>query len=103
MKLYIAGPMTGLPDFNRPAFCKAAEELRAQGYEVANPAELEGDDRDPWDLWVRKALALMLTCDAVVFLPGWRLSRGARLEHLVADELGMRQYAYARGTLIPLN
>lgn len=94
--------MTGLPQFNRPAFRAAAAVLRAQGYQVASPAELEGDDRDPWETWVRKALAMMLTCDAVVFLPGWRLSRGARLEHLVADELGMMRYAYVRGTLVPL-
>lgn len=102
MRLYLSGPMTGLPEFNRPAFRAAAKQLRDHGYKVASPAELEGDDQDPWEMWVRKALALMLTCDAVVFLPGWRLSRGARLEHLVADELGMQQYAYARGTLIPL-
>lgn len=102
MKLYLAGPMTGLPDYNRPAFHAAAKQLRDQGYEVANPAELDGDDREPWELWMRKALQLMLTCDWVVFLPGWRLSRGARLESLVAEELGIPRWVYARGTLIRL-
>ena len=38
MKVYIAGPMSGYPDMNGPAFDKKADELRAQGYEVVNPA-----------------------------------------------------------------
>lgn len=37
--LYICGPMTGLPDSNRPAFNAAASELRAAGYLVFNPTE----------------------------------------------------------------
>ena len=38
-RVYIAGPMTGLPDFNYPAFNAAAAKLRALGLEVLNPAE----------------------------------------------------------------
>lgn len=94
--------MTGYPDFNRPAFYAAAAYLRMQGYEVASPAELEGDDRDPWETWMRKALTLMLTCDAVAFLPGWRTSRDAWLEHHVATALGMQRYAFVRDRLIPM-
>jgi hypothetical protein len=36
---YVAGPMTGIKDFNYPAFNAVAEDLRAQGYEVENPAD----------------------------------------------------------------
>lgn len=38
-RLYLAGPMTGLPDFNYPAFHAAAAAWRAAGWTVANPAE----------------------------------------------------------------
>lgn len=31
MKIYIAGPMTGLPDLNFPAFHNEARRLRMQG------------------------------------------------------------------------
>jgi len=39
MKLYLAGPMRGYPEFNHPAFHAAAAELRASGHAVFNPAE----------------------------------------------------------------
>ena len=46
--VYLSGPMTGLPDFNRPAFHAAAAALRAQGYVVINPAEVDlGLNRKP--------------------------------------------------------
>ncbi|MCL6548895.1 MAG: DUF4406 domain-containing protein [Alicyclobacillus sp.] len=99
MRLYLSGPMTGLPGFNRAAFHEAAATLRAQGYTVANPAALHGDDGDPWEVWMRRALGLLLACDAVAFLPGWLASRGARLEHTVAEALGMPRYLYVDGEL----
>ena len=40
MKTYIAGPMTGLPEFNRPAFNAAAKEIAASGHVPLNPAIL---------------------------------------------------------------
>lgn len=39
MRIYCSGPMTGLPDHNRPAFDAAAKRLREQGHFVINPAE----------------------------------------------------------------
>lgn len=89
-RVYIAGPMTGLPDFNYPAFHEAAAKLRAMGYEVVNPAENDRDTNDPWEVFLREALQKMLTCDSVALLPGWEDSRGARLEVHVANAIGMR-------------
>ncbi|HEO9918795.1 TPA: DUF4406 domain-containing protein [Enterobacter asburiae] len=40
MKIYIAGPMSGLPDFNRAAFNHAHVFLGANGHVVLNPALL---------------------------------------------------------------
>lgn len=44
MRVYIAGPMTGLPEYNFPAFHAAAKAWRDAGWEVLNPAEaFDGD------------------------------------------------------------
>lgn len=40
MKVYIAGPMTGLPHFNRPAFQQAAINLSFEKHVTLNPAIL---------------------------------------------------------------
>ena len=95
MKLYIAGPMTGLPNYNFPTFHAAAAHLRCMGHEVVNPAELPAPDDPTWENYLRGALRAMLTCEAVVLLPGWVLSNGARLERMVADRMRMPVYDYA--------
>ena len=43
MIIYIAGPMTGRPDLNFPAFHAAATTLRDAGFDVVNPAEINPD------------------------------------------------------------
>lgn len=84
-RLYLAGPMTGHPDLNHPAFHEAARLLREQGFEVGNPAEIPPPNASPtWEDWMRAALAMMLTCDAIALLPGWGQSRGALEEHRIA-------------------
>jgi len=88
-RIYIAGPMTGLPEFNYPAFNRAAAALRAQGHHVENPAENPAPACGSWAGYMRLALPQLCTCDAVHRLPGWKQSRGARLESFVARVLGL--------------
>jgi hypothetical protein len=87
MRVYIAGPMTGLPDFNYPAFHAEATRLRAIGYRVSNPAENQAQVN--WQNYMREAIRMMLLCDAVALLPNWKASRGALIEHGIAISLGM--------------
>lgn len=88
-KIYLAGPMSNLPDLNFPAFNAEAVRLRAMGYEVENPAEVQLPEGATWSDYMRADLPLLLKCDTVVLLPGWNHSRGARLEAHLARELGM--------------
>lgn len=91
MTTYIAGPMTGIPGFNYPAFNACAESLRSKGIEVRNPAEhFNGNTELPYEVYLRAAIRSLIDCDAMVLLPHWLQSRGARLEYTVARALGMR-------------
>lgn len=87
-RVYIAGPMTGLPEYNYPAFNAAARRLRALGFEVENPAENPDPKCGTWLGYMRMAIRQLVTCDVVALLPGWRGSRGARIERWLAGMLG---------------
>lgn len=91
-RVYLSGPMTGIPQFNFPAFHRAAASLRASGYEVINPAEMDAADPAPmtWEQYLRRDIQVLVGCDQIALLPGWENSRGAKLEKHIADALGMR-------------
>ena len=90
MKLYLAGPMTGLPELNFPAFHAAAKRLRDLGHMVVNPAEVNPDTGMKWEDCMRADIPHLIACEGIALLPGWRASKGARLEHHIALELGLR-------------
>lgn len=78
MKAYIAGKITGDPDF-REKFQKTAELLQAEGFTVLNPARLP-DGMSPGD-YMRICFAMIDVADWVFFLQDFRNSNGARLEY----------------------
>lgn len=92
MKLYIAGPMSNLPELNFPAFHAEAARLRALGFEIVNPAEINTDPAAEWLDCMRKDIRYLMTCDGIALLPGWEQSRGATLEHHIARALGLRVF-----------
>ena len=87
-RVYISGPMTGLPEFNFPAFHSAAQELRRCGYEVVNPAEINAENNGDWHIYLRADIKALCDCDILALLPGWEGSNGAHLELHVAHRLG---------------
>lgn len=111
MKIYLAGPMRGIPEFNFPAFFAAAAELRIAGHDVFNPAERDnehhgtdiskgnanGDEEKAakeHGFNLREALGadLAFICkhaDAIAMLPGWERSKGATAERATALALGL--------------
>jgi hypothetical protein len=88
-RIYIAGPMTGLPEYNFPAFNAAAERLRGDGWHVENPAEHGHVAGAEWSDYLRWDLSRVVTVAAVYLLPGWPQSKGATLEVTVARALGL--------------
>lgn len=88
MRIYVSGPMTGLPQNNVPTFNAAARRLRRAGYEVVNPAELDaGEPCTTWVECLRRDLKWLVTCDAIATLPKWQRSKGANLEIHVGKQL----------------
>jgi Domain of unknown function (DUF4406) len=85
---YLAGPMQGITNHNHPAFYKAAEDLRACGHTIVNPAEY-GRLVTGWQDVMKRDIHALLWCDAVIVLPGWEKSRGAQLETAIAWDLEM--------------
>jgi len=81
--------MTGLPDLNFPAFHAKASELRAKGFDVVNPAEINPDQHLSWQECMRTDIAALVFCDGIYLLPGWQNSEGATLEHDIALRLGL--------------
>jgi hypothetical protein len=89
-RLYVAGPMTGLPEFNYPAFFAAERALRDLGYDVLNPARVEGRSGcSTWLDFMRASLLDLAECDGIATLPGWQDSRGAALEVYIVQSLGL--------------
>lgn len=112
MKIYLAGPMSGIAEHNFPAFDAAAEGLRWEGNLVYSPADMSrevGKVGEPtgeictedYAYCMRMDLLCILQqCDTVYVLPGWRQSKGARLEILVAQVCGIPVYEYETRELL---
>jgi hypothetical protein len=86
--------MTGLPDHNFPAFNAAAEQLRALGYDVVNPAEINVDKSLSWEACLREDVKALCDCDILALLPGWEGSKGAHLEVHIAHRLGIEVVSF---------
>ena len=89
-RVYLSGPMSGRPEFNFPAFHAAASALRAKGFEVANPAEIEPTGEKTWANCMKADIKALCDCCTVALLPGWEDSKGANIEARLAIQLGMR-------------
>jgi hypothetical protein len=113
MRIYVAGPMRGYPEFNHPEFHAATRTLRELGHEVFSPAEHDnangydftGKAGAPEDMHeagfdLRAALGDDLTwicreADAIVVLVGWEKSLGAAAEVATAHALDLPVWTIA--------
>lgn len=107
MRIYISGPMRGIPLFNFPAFDSAADALSVIGEYPVSPADLDrasgfNPESLPADFdWnttpdgfsikdaIDRDIAAIKTCKAIYMLDGWERSLGARAEKALAEWLGL--------------
>ena len=88
--VYLSGPMTGIQDFNFPAFNQKADDFREIGYDVINPAENHDGKTDlPYEEYMKTDLKQVTDCDTIAMLRNWEHSNGARIELMVAQACGI--------------
>jgi hypothetical protein len=110
MRIYLAGPMRGLPQWNCQAFIEAESRWMKEGWEVISPYRqdvlLGNDSRVLSDRelnrlaqdqgWLRKVIkedvSWICECDALGLIPGWERSLGATVEVALAQFLGLDIY-----------
>lgn len=80
MKIYIAGKITGNPDYKKQ-FNKVETKLIEKGHSVMNPAWLKDGKDFQYHDYMTVTEAMQKVCEAVVFLPNWKESEGAQTEH----------------------
>lgn len=86
-KIYISGPITGMPDY-KEQFATISRKLEANGHIVVDPS-VETDGLSPRD-YMRISLARLEAADEILLLPGWENSKGAKIEKLYAEYIGLR-------------
>lgn len=80
--------MSGISDSNFPEFDRVAAELRAKGFEVISPAEID-QPVSQWTACMRNDIAELVKADTIALLEGWENSAGAGLEITIASALEM--------------
>jgi nucleoside 2-deoxyribosyltransferase len=101
VRVYIAGPMTGIYKHNFPAFDRVKALLEKLGFEVVSPADIDREMGITEDTPFEEVLPRMpeiyardlqelSTCKAIFMLLGWEASSGAFGEWASARRMGLR-------------
>ena len=86
--VYVIGPVTGIPEDNRPAFEAARAAIDAlPGCTASIPHGVVPQGAE-WTPAMALSLARLVECDVVVWLPGTDASPGASLERAFCKETG---------------
>lgn len=105
--------MSGIEDWNFPAFFEAEKQLIELGHQPINPAHNDGETveealksagsperpNNSWTYYMRRDLPSVMAADAICVLPGWQNSKGASLEVHVAKAIGLPIYILRDGEL----
>ena len=91
MKVYISGKISGTDlTHTRKRFSDVADKLQSLGHEVINPLCNGLSETDPWEEHIAKDIINLIDCEGIYMLQGWEDSQGARIEHAVAKEIGLK-------------
>ena len=107
LRVFISGPISDKPNRNQSAFEHEERLLREEGYSTFSPFSIarypqetfqewealsggEVAKQREWQYYMRVCIGQIPLCDEMRMLPHWQNSHGARLEHQIARELGLK-------------
>lgn len=98
-RVYLSGPITNTKNYK--GLFMFAEELAAldDAEQIYNPAA-QIPASSSWEQAMAQCLSEITNYDTIVMLPGWNVSRGARLERDVALACGMRVFELNENKII---
>jgi nucleoside 2-deoxyribosyltransferase len=95
---YLAGPMSGYPEYNFDEFERWAEILRRGGLKIASPHEIDHGETPetrgslPYQNYIDAGMKLLESCGGIILIAGWPQSSGACAELSRAIDRGMPSY-----------
>jgi len=101
LRIYVAGPYTAPTreqvDVNIARASEATAVLLRKGHYPFSPINMTAhfDELYPdidKDTYIKSDLKWLELCDAILLLPGWQESEGAKLEYKRAEEMGLTMY-----------
>ncbi len=91
MRIYIAGKITGNPDYKKQ-FSDVEKALVKMGHSVMSPSWLIAYPEFSYSDYISISAAMQIRCEAVFFLPNWLESKGAMEEFDRAYQLNQEIY-----------
>jgi hypothetical protein len=91
-RIYISGKISGLDILEAARNFQEAESYLIINYEnidVVNPMRESPYEKDKtWEQYMLEDINLLFSCDSIFMLENWKSSKGARIEHNIAVEMG---------------
>ena len=95
LTVYICGPISGKPNWNREAFEAAEQALKEKGYEPINPHKIPehvGAMDQSWHGFMKRDIPYLMKADMVALLDGYTNSKGAWMEWELCQDLHIHNF-----------
>lgn len=94
MKIYISGKITGLSlSQATEKFEQLEQMINASGHVTVNPMKVLPFHPDhDWKKYMVADIEALMECDAIMMMDNWTDSKGAKIEHAIAERLGLKLF-----------